>query len=260
MRRAVVAGVCWALVGPLIVLLSFPVAAQVGVASYRIEPITGGLKELKLRFDPLQLGLLEKLNRRDLDHMGRLSQIVVAAGWNQDELALSPLPRNYPVAAAYAKLIVVQQPFQVFGAYEYGRLVRWGPVSTGRRSRPTPYGLFHLNWRSVGRHSTVDADWYMRWYFNFDNRQGLSLHEYELPGFAASHACVRLLARDARWIFDWAEGWQLSANRKEVIRPGTPLYIVGAYDFGNPPPWMALEHLSTRIVLPEMISEPDMRP
>lgn len=218
--------------------------------AYRLEPIAGGPKELRRRFTTQQLALLEKLNRRDPKHLARLNTIVVPDGWDLDELAYSSLPPEYPAVAQQRKFLVVHQPMQVFGAYESGRLVRWGPVSTGRQSRPTPAGAFHLNWKSPGRHSTVDPEWFMRWYFNFDNRQGLSLHEYELPGYPASHACVRLLARDARWLFDWGEGWQLATDKQTVTQPGTPLLIVGGYAFGEPAPWRIPERLQERIALP----------
>jgi hypothetical protein len=34
--------------------------------------------------------------------------------------------------------------------------------------------VFFLNWKAVGHTSTVDPDWFMRWYFNFGNREGLA--------------------------------------------------------------------------------------
>ena len=113
-----------------------------------------------------------------------------------------------------------------------------------------PAGLFHLNWRSRGRHTTVDPDWYMPWYFNFENDRGLSFHQYTLPGRPASHACVRLLERDAKWLFDWGETWTLDDRGWNVLEPGTPVLIVGCYDFSSPPPWRSTGWLSSGIVLP----------
>jgi hypothetical protein len=219
--------------------------------TYRIEKLTGGDKALRERFSPEQLALLEKLNRRDLEHLGRADQIVVPEDLSLDELLYSPLPLAYAWAEPHPKALVVHQASQVFGAYENGRLVRWGPVSSGRKSRPTPTGLFHLNWRSPGRHSTDDEDWYMPWYYNFDNRRGLAFHQLELPGRPASHACVRLLERDARWLYDWGEGWVLDERRWNVVDPGTPVLILGEYDFGAPPPWLSLEWLARGVELPE---------
>lgn len=217
--------------------------------TYAQEPIAGGASELRKRFTPPQLALLEKLNRRDVAHLARARTLIVPSRWDLDELAYSPLPAEYAPGTALPKLLVVHQPTQVFGAYEHGRLVRWGPVCTGRRSMPTPPGLFHLNWRSMGRHSPVDPEWYMPWYFNFENRRGLSMHEYVLPGRPESHECVRLLQRDARWVFDWGEEWELSADRRRVLRNGTPLFIDGRYAFDAPAPWTVPERAAERVQL-----------
>ena len=203
--------------------------------SYHLEAVPEDLED---RYTDEQLGLLEKLNRADREGLSGLNVLVVPDRWDARVQAHSPLPQALPELALRATALVVHQPLQVFGAYEKGRLVRWGPVSTGRREYPTPSGLFHLNWRSRGRHSTLNPDWYMEWYFNFHNERGLSLHQYALPGEPASRACVRLLERDARWIYDWGEQWVLDDSGQTVLEPGTPLWILGAYDFDAPPPWL----------------------
>lgn len=170
-----------------------------------------------------------------------------------DELAYSPFPLLWPDAARLPKVVLVYQPLQAFAAYENGGQVRWGPISSGRKDRPTPPGLYHLNWRSPGRHSTVNPDWFMRWYFNIDNARGISMHAYALPGYPASHACVRLLDRDARWLFEWGEEWQLDQQRTRVILWGTPVSIVGRYDFSAPPPWKSADpvaHVMPAALLP----------
>ena len=153
-------------------------------------------------------------------------------------------------AETWPTFLVVYLPGQLFGAYEFGRLVRWGPVSSGSRNNPTSAGSFALNWRSTGRASTVDPDWFMRWYFNFGNREGLAFHEYSLPGYPASHGCIRLLERDAQWLFEWGQTWMLDPSGTRVLTPGTPVFIVGRYDFDAPPPWRSLTWLSSEVELP----------
>lgn len=229
---------------------ALPAAAQSAAAppAYRIAPF--GAADQR-QFTPDQLGLLEKLNRRDAVHLARLTEVIAPDAWPDDELDDSPLPRDWPWAAQFPKLIVVHEPSQVFGAYEAGRLVRWGPVSTGRAEKPTPAGLFHLTWRAKSRRSTENDEWVLKWYFNFINERGISFHEFELPGRPASHACVRLLERDAKWIYDWGDQWQLSDDRKQVAVVGTPVLIVGAYDFKHPPPWLNLDWWSKTIELPD---------
>jgi hypothetical protein len=215
---------------------------------YEVESRGAHAERLSDRFSKEQLALLEKLNRADVAHLERLSQLVVPTLWT-DELNYSVLPVHHAAAGPYPTYLVVYVPGQVFGAYEFGRLVRWGPVSTGTRSGQTPQGAFFLNWRSTGRVSTIDPDWFLRWYFNFDSREGLAFHEYALPGYPASHGCIRLLERDAIWLFDWGQGWTLDLEGARVLKHGTPVAIVGQYDFDAPPPWRSRSWLTHRVDL-----------
>jgi len=218
---------------------------------YVLESFSGDMRELHRRFDSTQLSLLEKLNRTDLTHLARLRNIVVPSVWTGNELDYSPFPAHYPPAEGIPKILVVDIPSQAFGGYEYGKLIRWGPISSGRKSSPTPPGLFHLNWRSPGRHSTVNPEWYMRWYFNFDNKGGASLHQYELPGYPASHECIRLLEADARWLYGWGEEWRLDEKGWKVLKPGTPVMILNHYSYGSKPLWHSQEWLTHGIGLPK---------
>lgn len=225
-----------------------PAPASAASINYHAEPLAAG--ELPKRFSPAQLGVLEKINRRDLEHLARLTEIIAPDTWPEDELAYSPLPADWPWAVSMPKALVVHQPAQVFGAYEYGRLVRWGPVSTGRKDTPTPAGSFNLTWKSKSRRSTDNDAWLLKWYFNFINSRGVSFHEFDLPGAAASHACVRLLTRDAMWIYDWGEQWVLSPDGRTVVKPGTAVVVHGEVDFKNPTPWTLPEWWRTALTLP----------
>src|SRR6185436_13191993 len=113
---------------------------------YRLEQHTKRSASVMKLYSPERLALLEKLNRADAPHLDRLSILVIPFPWDRDELAYSPLPETYACCSGEAKFIVIHLPGQVFGAYEQGRLVRWGPVSSGRALSPTPEGLYHLNW------------------------------------------------------------------------------------------------------------------
>ena len=232
-------------------------ALEQRVTVYQVEkPVAVGRMALG-RFTLSQLGILEKLNRADLDHLARLSEQVVPGWWASDELAYSALPAHYPSGARIPTLLVVHLPGQAFGAYEFGTLVRWGPLNSGGRQDPTPAGLFHLNWRSAGHASTVNPAWFLRWYFNFGNREGLAFHEYALPGGPASHGCIRLLARDARWLFDWGDAWSLDRSGVRILNAGTPVFIVGQYDFDAPPPWRSPTWLSHAVDLPALDVDQD---
>jgi L,D-transpeptidase-like protein len=241
---------CTGLVGLLVIQLA-TVRTQEGTR-YRIEGRSEHAGPLHERFSESQLALLEKLNRADVGHLEQLREVVVPASWADDEVLYSVLPMRYAASEPWSKFLVVYLPGQLFGAYEFGNLVRWGPVSSGRRSNPTGPGIFALNWRSTGRASTVDPDWFMRWYFNFGNRDGLALHAYALPGYPASHGCIRLLERDAQWLFEWGQPWILDPSATRVLKPGTPVVIVGDYDFDAAPPWRSLMWLSRQVALPSL--------
>ena len=217
--------------------------------AYRIEPPPADARTLDSRFEPSQIEILEMLNRADRAHLPKLDALVVPVDW-LTPLAYAPFPQRYDWRADAGKVLVIHQPGQAFAAYESGVLVRWGPVSTGREKLPTPSGLLHLNWRSRGRHSTVDPDWYMPWYFNIHNERGISIHQYALPGYPASHACVRMLERDAQWLFEWGETWTLDERGWNVLDHGTPVPVVGCYAFDQPPPWRSLDWLAQGITLP----------
>ena len=233
-----------------------PAAPAVPAVIYRIEPLPKTLAELGKRFTPPQIELLEMINRRDRAHLVRVDPpvpgLIVPETWNPDPLVYSPFPPAWPAAEAHPKAIVVHQPMQAFAAYEYGRLIRWGPVSTGRKETPTPEGTFNLTWRARSRRSTDNEDWLLEWYFNFVNARGVSFHLFDLPGYPASHACVRLLLRDAQWLYGWGEQWKLDETRRNVTSPGTPVVIHGSYAYGTPAPWLSIDILTVPLGLPAL--------
>ena len=234
-------------------------AVQTPAGAYRFEATPKTSAELTKRFAASQIEILEMLNRRDRAHLVRPDPptpgIIVPVTWSTDVLSYSPFPQTWPAVDGHAKAIVVDQPMQAFAAYEHGRLVRWGPVSTGRKDTPTPEGIFNLTWRARSRRSTDNEEWLLEWYFNFVNERGVSFHLFELPGYPASHACVRLLLRDAQWLYGWGEQWSLDDGHHSVMMPGTLVVILGTYPFGAPPPWLSLDTLSTPIGLPASVAD-----
>jgi hypothetical protein len=179
-----------------------------------------------------------KINRVDGQHAALMDSLIVA-DTDASFLDLSPLPARLPNVTG-SKLLAVALRVQAFGAYEGGRLVRWGPISSGMASSPTPAGLFYVNWRARHHVSTVDSNWIMPWTVNVDAKVGIALHQYALPGRPASHCCIRLMEDDARWIYEWVDAWTLTRDGREVLVPGTPVAIVGDYMDDAPPPWRRL--------------------
>lgn len=187
-----------------------------------------------------QRRILQKLNRRDLLKIRPADQLIIPEHWDYGPLAYSPLPTRVEWAGQFEKAVIVSLRSQCFAAYESGALVRWGPVNSGRRQTPTPSGFFHLNWKARERISTDNPEWLLRWYFNLVNETGVSFHQYGLPGYPASHACLRLLESDAEWLYGWGEQWKLDPILGQVAEPGTPVLIMDAYTFGSGPPWKRL--------------------
>ena len=219
--------------------------ASAQTIAYKLEPS----KSLS-RFKGDKIALLTKLNHADSAHLARLPRILVPDLWDADQLIYSPMPRSVPELSQEKKAIVVDLAAQVFGAYESGRLIRWGPVSSGDRRHRTPPGIYHLNWHARVHVSSENRTWILPWYFNFANGRGLALHQYSLPGQPASHGCVRMLDVDAKWLYQWGDGWTLGAGTNEIARLGTLVLLVGSYDFASPQPWLKPEWWARSVSLP----------
>jgi lipoprotein-anchoring transpeptidase ErfK/SrfK len=212
--------------------------------AYRSIVIKGGegrrvLSQLRSEIGEEKMAVLLKLNRLDAQHLRAGVTLLIPE--QIDELnAFSPFPVRLETVREVPKLILVSLRVQAFGAYEYGNLVRWGPTSSGKKTSPTPAGLYHTNWKSKATRSSINEEWLLPWYFNLDNQRGISFHQYDLPGYPASHGCLRLLADDAAWIYGWADQWTLSTDRSRVEDYGTPVIVFGKYDYGKQAPWKLL--------------------
>ena len=230
-------------------------AETVWPASYRIIPVGGpkGLVRLGKRLGPERFAVVLKVNRLDRAHVRDRDSLIVPDSV-ASFLALSPFPRGLSSQRARSKLLLVSLRVQAFAAYDSGALARWGPASTGRESVPTPEGLYHTNWKDKERVSTFNDEWLLKWYINLENVLGISLHEYDLPGYPASHSCVRLHADDAEWLYGWAEQWRLARDDHHILRHGTPVVVFGRYAYHRRPPWkrLAVDSTATEISLDEV--------
>ena len=101
-------------------------------------------------------------------------------------------------------------------------------------------------------HQLGNDKWVMPWFFNFCNRIGLGLHQYTLPGRPASHGCVRLLRPDAEWLFYWGQGWTLASDGQVLVN-GTPVLIVGGYDYKGTRPWLQAAWWAKGVTLPASV-------
>ena len=230
----------------------------VRAGSYRAVKIPDrrALARLAKSLGPELFLLALKVNRRDSLHVKDGDSLMVPDS-SARLLDLAPFPRRIPSTSEVAKLILVSRRVQAFAAYERGGLVRWGPTSTGRESLQTPEGLYHTNWKDAERTSTFNEEWLLKWYVNLDNFLGISFHLFELPGYPASHSCIRLLEDDAVWLYGWSDSWTLDPNdRRKVTKPGTPVVVFGQYGWGKKAPWRRLAADSTATDVPLSEIEP----
>ena len=210
--------------------------------TYRLDSIqtAAEVDSFENRFSEDSRKHIFALNRMDAYRLNAGDQLIIPDTLTGNFLDYSPFPEEMKIFDSIPKAVVINRRIQGFGLYEKGKLIRWGPVSSGKESTPTPAGLHYGNFKAKDKVSTVNSDWLLPYYFNFMNFEGVGVHQYSMPGYPASHACVRLRMDDAVFIYDWAEQWQLNDNQRKILRNGTPFMVVGDYSFDKPKPWLQL--------------------
>ncbi len=163
---------------------------------------------------PEERDIVRRINRMNV----RLKPgTIIAVPKNLERLTVydvSPFPRYIdPVGE---KVIYISQKNLAWGAYdEDGELVWWGPISSGkdrcsgvRGSCQTPSGSYRVirkqdidcvstafPRRSDGNHGGAEMPYCMHFF------RGYALHgSSSVPGYRASHGCVRMFIEDARWL------------------------------------------------------------
>lgn len=192
-------------------------------------------------------GLLQILNRNDLENLRQGDTLVVPTDATLDFRAYSPFPRYWPGAMDIDKVVILDKSIQAFAAYEWGRLERWGMINTGEESRRTPSGRFNVNWKQDFRVSTlspVDEPWEMYWVMNIHEGRGIHMHQYALPmGGPVSYGCIRMSDPDARWLYAWTDTWdktggtEISSVGATIHELGTMVLVIGHDISGHPQPF-----------------------
>ncbi len=179
------------------------------------------------------------LNRLDSKNKWRADTLIIPEKIESDFLKYSPFPDQVDILKNVKKIALFDYETHAYGLYENGSLVKWGPSSMGKKATPTKRGLMFTNWKKEVAISTSNSEWKLRWNFNIHNTMGIGWHQYDLPGFHASHSCLRLLEEDAKWMYNWAEQWVLTNNGQTVQAKGTPVIVFGEMNFKNKP-WLQL--------------------
>lgn len=188
-----------------------------------------------------EIDILLAVNRMDETYLKKTDSILVPTDLTGDLEFYLPFPFEVKALDSIKKIIFFSYPSESFATYEYGILTHVGPTNMGKETAITPTGLFFTNWKAEETTSTVNDEWLLKWNFNVANNLGVGFHQYELPGFPASHSCMRLREKDAKMLFDFAEQWVLENDDKVKIK-GTPVIVFGKYDFHAPKPWLALKN------------------
>ena len=158
--------------------------------------------------------IIKRINRMNISLRAGM---IIAIPKNIDRLTIydvSPFPRY--IESDGEKTIFVSQKQLAWGAYdENGELLWWGPLSSGSGhckgidgTCTTPSGSFRIirkqdidcisttfPMRSDGENGGAEMPYCMHFY------RGYALHGSDtVPGYRASHGCVRIFIEDARWL------------------------------------------------------------
>lgn len=205
--------------------------------TYHFSTAKQWLKEADFN-DPVKRRIVIAINRTDSMHFRTMDTVIIPDDLSAGIEKYLPFPERVTYLDSISKIIFFSYPAQSFAAYEKGKLVYTGPVNMGRKKYPTPSGLYFTNWKSKKSISSVNDEWVLPWNFNIANRMGIGWHQYALPGYPASHSCLRLQTEDARYLYYWADQWVL--DNDTIVLKGTPVIVFGEYDFDGKKPWWQL--------------------
>ncbi|MEQ1497056.1 MAG: L,D-transpeptidase family protein [Novosphingobium sp.] len=97
-------------------------------------------------------------------------------------------------------LIVISKHSQQMFVFKNGQPWAVSPVSTGKRGHATPAGVFPILQKAVRHRSNLYSNAPMP-YMQRLTWSGIAIHAGRLPGYPASHGCVRLPHAFARALF-----------------------------------------------------------
>src|ERR1700710_1711635 len=132
--------------------------------------------------------------------MAALTALTAGAAAKQARPAAT-VEATAPREAGEPIMAVVSIKSQKVTFYDADGWIFRAPVSTGTTGRETPAGVFALIEKDKDHHSTLYDD---AWMPNMQRItwNGIALHGGPLPGYAASHGCVRMPFGFAEKLFD----------------------------------------------------------
>jgi hypothetical protein len=132
--------------------------------------------------------------------MAALTALTADAAARQERPA-PPTEATAPREAGEPIMAIVSIKSQRVTFYDADGWILRAPVSTGTTGRETPAGVFAVIEKDKDHHSTLYDD---AWMPNMQRItwNGVALHGGPLPGYAASHGCIRMPYGFAEKLFD----------------------------------------------------------
>ena len=133
--------------------------------------------------------------------MAALTALIVPSPADAAKRPAPPTEAVAPREASEPIMAIVSIKSQQVTFYDTDGWILRAPVSTGTTGRETPAGVFALIEKDKDHHSSLYDD---AWMPNMQRItwNGIALHGGPLPGYAASHGCVRMPFGFAEKLFD----------------------------------------------------------
>jgi lipoprotein-anchoring transpeptidase ErfK/SrfK len=127
-------------------------------------------------------------SRQDTTKAGKTANRPPATQSKRDVPIRQPFGENMPKGPLQLMVSIADQRAVL---YSNGIRVAEAKVSTGTASHPTPTGVFSIIQKNRWHRSNLYGSAPM-FYMHRLTWSGIALHEGHLPGFAASHGCIRM--------------------------------------------------------------------
>src|SRR5690242_14118035 len=127
-----------------------------------------------------------------------------------------PTEATAPRVAGEPIMAIVSIKNQQVTIYDADGWILRAPVSTGVKGRETPAGVFAVVEKNKDHHSSLYDDAWMPNMLRI-TWNGIALHGGPLPGYAASHGCIRMPYGFAERLFD-----KTRIGMRVIIAPGDP--------------------------------------
>jgi hypothetical protein len=170
-----------------------------------------------------------------------------------------PSPPSAQQALEDGVLIVVSLPRQKMFVFKDGALWDSSPVSTGRKGHGTPVGLFPILQKAVHHRSTLYNNAPMP-HMQRLTWGGVALHGGHVPGYKASHGCIRVPHAFARKLFAITDmkTTAVLVTRQSVASAESAVVLARGY--GTPPaaPATRRVELAAAVPAPVPAAAPDV--